>query len=109
MNPHILYYNKSNEGAQYADNSNCTERGDDAILPGGSYVYRWSVPEFVGPKDDDTDCVTSYYSSAVNPIEDTQSGRLKAGMTLAADYITGYARPGDLRFPNSNDVTTKLK
>ncbi|KAL4630784.1 ceruloplasmin [Arapaima gigas] len=44
------------------------------VLPGSTHTYEWVVPRESGPVEDDPDCVTQLYYSAVDPIKDTNSG-----------------------------------
>ncbi|XP_041861138.1 ceruloplasmin [Melanotaenia boesemani] len=44
------------------------------VRPGTVYTYEWSVPVGAGPVDGEADCLTYLYYSAVNPVEDTNSG-----------------------------------
>ena len=46
-------YTKANEGTPYADGTSGADKADDAVAPGGTYVYRWSVPESAGPTKHD--------------------------------------------------------
>ena len=74
IQPHGVFFNKSNEGALYKDNTSAPQKRDDVIRPGGTYTYRWTVPEHVGPTESDVQCLTWVYSSAVDPVKDTFSG-----------------------------------
>ncbi|NXR07156.1 CERU protein, partial [Semnornis frantzii] len=44
------------------------------VSPGATFTYEWDVPEDVGPTDQDPDCLTWIYYSAVDAIRDTNSG-----------------------------------
>lgn len=49
VHPHGVFYTKANEGTPYADGTSGADKADDAVAPGATYVYRWSVPESAGP------------------------------------------------------------
>ncbi|XP_054138253.1 ceruloplasmin [Melozone crissalis] len=44
------------------------------VSPGTTFTYEWDVPEDVGPTDQDPDCLTWLYYSAVDAVRDTSSG-----------------------------------
>ncbi|KAA0712528.1 Ceruloplasmin [Triplophysa tibetana] len=44
------------------------------VLPDTTYNYEWVVPKGGGPTQNDADCITYLYYSAVDPIQDTNSG-----------------------------------
>ncbi|KAL3865206.1 hypothetical protein ACJMK2_006822 [Sinanodonta woodiana] len=74
IKPHGVFYDKSNEGMKYNDFSRDSETFDDAVPPGGTYTYRWTVPERSGPKPNETACIGWLYHSGSNMIRDTSSG-----------------------------------
>jgi len=51
-----------------------TESPASHVSPGTTFTYEWTVPEDVGPTDQDPDCLTWLYYSAVNSVRDTSSG-----------------------------------
>lgn len=51
-----------------------TESPASHVNPGGTFTYEWNVPEDVGPTDQDPDCLTWLYYSAVDAVRDTSSG-----------------------------------
>uniref|UniRef100_A0A8D2KXT3 ferroxidase n=1 Tax=Varanus komodoensis TaxID=61221 RepID=A0A8D2KXT3_VARKO len=69
--PHGVAFSKSSEGAPYADGH---QKPGAHVKPGGTFTYKWSVPESVGPTDSDPPCLTYLYYSATDPVVDTQSG-----------------------------------
>lgn len=69
-----VLYNKSNEGALYEDGTSGEDKSDDAIQPGGTFTYRWTVPEEMGPRPTDAQCLTRMYLSFVNPTKDRYAG-----------------------------------
>ncbi|KAL9973398.1 hypothetical protein ACROYT_G019854 [Oculina patagonica] len=76
IQPHGVFFNKSNEGALYQDGTYGAQKADDVVRPGQIYTYRWTVPEEVGPTKNDAQCVTWLYYSSVDPVKDTYSGLL---------------------------------
>uniref|UniRef100_A0A8D0EZH6 Plastocyanin-like domain-containing protein n=1 Tax=Strix occidentalis caurina TaxID=311401 RepID=A0A8D0EZH6_STROC len=72
IQPHGVSYHKSNEGASYGAASRGAPAGRS--LPGATFTYEWNVPEDVGPTDQDPDCLTWLYYSAVDAVRDTSSG-----------------------------------
>lgn len=51
-----------------------TESSASHVSPGTTFTYEWDVPEDVGPTDQDPDCLTWLYYSAVDAVRDTSSG-----------------------------------
>jgi len=74
VHPHGVFYDKSSEGALYNDNTNDSEKQDDAVQPGGSYTYTWQVPERAGPGPDDPSSIVWMYHSHVDEVSDTYAG-----------------------------------
>ncbi|XP_068726902.1 hephaestin-like protein [Montipora capricornis] len=74
IHPIGVLFNKSNEGALYQDGTYGDEKTDDAIPPGGNYTYHWTVPEEMGPRPTDPQCLTSMYLSFVDPTKDRYAG-----------------------------------
>ncbi|OXB71026.1 UNVERIFIED_CONTAM: hypothetical protein H355_013979, partial [Colinus virginianus] len=74
IQPHGVSYLKSNEGALYNTVSRDTESPASHVSPGATFTYEWNVPEDVGPTDQDPDCLTWLYYSAVDTVRDTSSG-----------------------------------
>ncbi|XP_022788227.1 hephaestin-like protein [Stylophora pistillata] len=74
IQPHGVFFNKSNEGALYQDRTSGAQKADDIVRPGQNYTYRWTVPEEVGPSQSDSKCITWLYYSSVDPVKDTYSG-----------------------------------
>lgn len=74
IQPHGVFFNKSNEGAWYQDGTSEAQKADDIVRPGQIYTYRWTVPKEVGPTENDAQCITWVYYSSVDPVKDTYSG-----------------------------------
>ena len=63
MHPHGLAYAKDSEGAMYADGTTGAAKKDDAVPPGGSHTYTWTVPERSGPSEHDASSIIWMYHS----------------------------------------------
>lgn len=74
IQPHGVFFDKSNEGALYEDGTSRAQKADDNVQPGQTFTYRWTVPEEVGPTKSDAACITWVYHSSVDPVKDTYSG-----------------------------------
>lgn len=74
IQPHGVFFNKSNEGAWYQDGTSGAQKADDIVRPGQMYTYRWTVPKEVGPTENDAQCITWVYYSSLDPVKDTYSG-----------------------------------
>jgi hephaestin len=74
VHPHGVFYTKANEGAHYNDGTPPSEQRDDAVQPGSTYVYRWSVPERAGPGPMDPNSIVWMYHSHVSDVRDVDSG-----------------------------------
>ncbi|NXF91879.1 CERU protein, partial [Eubucco bourcierii] len=73
LQPHGVRYAKAHEGAFYSPATG-TELSASHVSPGAMFTYEWDVPEDVGPTDQDPDCLTWIYYSAVDAVRDTNSG-----------------------------------
>ena len=69
-----VFYNKSNEGLPYQDGTSGSAKKDDKVAPNKTVVYTWTLPDHLAPTDEDPDCLTMVYTSAVNPVKDVYSG-----------------------------------
>ncbi|XP_062998189.1 hephaestin [Elgaria multicarinata webbii] len=74
IHPHGVFYKKDSEGSLYPDMSSQDLRKDDAIPPGGSHMYTWTIPEAHGPTADDPGCLTWIYHSHINAPKDIATG-----------------------------------
>ncbi|XP_055971194.1 ferroxidase HEPHL1 [Sorex fumeus] len=69
--PHGVLYDKASDAGPNADGF---LKPGAHVNPGEIFTYRWTVPESVGPTDEDPTCLTYLYFSAVEPIQDTSAG-----------------------------------
>jgi len=89
MHPHGLEYKKDAEGAPYNDGTMGSVKADDAVPPGGTYTYIWTVPERSGPGPMDGSSVVWMYHSHFVESKDMNTG------LMGPIIITrkGWARP----------------
>jgi FtsP/CotA-like multicopper oxidase with cupredoxin domain len=93
IHPHGVFYAKAFEGAGVNDGmsdgmSNAMVSGN-AVPPGQSFTYQWTVPERAGPGPSDPSSVVWPYHSHVSSIRDSNSGLVGAIIITRA----GMARP----------------
>ena len=98
IQPHGVFYNKSNEGSLYNDGTSNSIKKDDLVKPGQTFSYKWTVPQHVSPTKDDPDCLTWVYSSAVDPIKDVYSGN-DTNLSCASYQARPKARITGANFP----------
>jgi manganese oxidase len=89
VHPHGVFYKKDSEGAGYSDGTSGGNKSDDAVEPGQTYTYNWSVPERAGPGPGDPSSMMWMYHSHVIEPADENSG-LMGPMIITA---RGKARP----------------
>lgn len=73
MHAHGLFYTKESEGAIYSDGASVDAKKGDAVPPGQTYTYTWTVPERAGPLPGETSILWVYHSHFVEP-RDMNSG-----------------------------------
>jgi FtsP/CotA-like multicopper oxidase with cupredoxin domain len=71
---HGLRYDKDSEGAPYEDGTGDGQKGDDRVLPGQTYTYRYLVDEGAGPGPMDPSSIVWMYHSHVDETMDTYTG-----------------------------------
>jgi FtsP/CotA-like multicopper oxidase with cupredoxin domain len=86
---HGLLYDKSSEGAPYADGTTTAQQGDDAVPPGTTYTYDYTVPDRAGPGPMEGSSVMWMYHSHTDEVGDTYSGLMGPVIVTRA----GMARP----------------
>lgn len=74
VHAHGVFYDKGSEGAPYNDGTSSGQHGDDAVPPGATYVYHWSVPERAGPGPEDGSSIMWMYHSHTDEVADTYAG-----------------------------------
>ncbi|GCC38702.1 hypothetical protein chiPu_0017218 [Chiloscyllium punctatum] len=74
---HGVLYDKDSEGAKYQTSTAgfvAPPPRSPFVQPGQTFIYEWSVPKEYGPSENDPNCLTWLYSSAVDSIKDSSSG-----------------------------------
>uniref|UniRef100_A0A8C1N2A8 ferroxidase n=1 Tax=Cyprinus carpio TaxID=7962 RepID=A0A8C1N2A8_CYPCA len=61
-------YLKQMEGLSYDDQSPYWYKQDDAVQPNSTFIYMWTINSKSGPQNNESDCRTWTYYSAVNPV-----------------------------------------
>jgi len=74
IHPHGVLYAKSSEGVPYNDGTTGSDKADDGVPPGGTYVYVWPVPARAGPGPMDGSSVMWMYHSHVDEVRDINTG-----------------------------------
>jgi len=79
---------------------------DIPIAPGQSFTYRWSITTEDGPTQADPRCLTRFYYSSINPVQDTASGLIgpllicfKKSMDQRGNQVSPPSRCGRESFP----------
>ncbi|XP_043105316.1 coagulation factor V [Puntigrus tetrazona] len=88
-------YLKQMEGLSYEDQSPYWYKQDDAVQPNSTFIYMWTINSKSGPQNNESDCRTWTYYSAVNPERDINSGLI--GPLLACRKGTLDKKPLDRR------------
>lgn len=94
IHPHGVAYLKSSEGSPYFDGTMGADTADDGVPTGGTYTYRWQVPESSGPGPADPSTIVWMYHSHTNEVHDVYAG-------LVGAIVIG--RKGELK----EDLTAK--
>lgn len=93
---HGLLYDKASEGAAYNDGTMGTLKSDDGVPPGGTYTYRYQVPERAGPGPGDPSSTVWMYHSHVDEVKDTNSGLIGAIIVTARGAARADGSPKDV-------------
>uniref|UniRef100_A0A673LFB8 ferroxidase n=1 Tax=Sinocyclocheilus rhinocerous TaxID=307959 RepID=A0A673LFB8_9TELE len=88
-------YLKQMEGLSYDDQSPYWYKQDDAVQPNSTFIYMWTINSKSGPQNNEFDCRTWTYYSAVNPERDINSGLI--GPLLVCRKGTLDKKPLDRR------------
>ncbi|XP_067265312.1 coagulation factor V [Chanodichthys erythropterus] len=88
-------YLKQMEGLSYDDQSPYWYKQDDAVQPNSTFTYMWTINSKSGPQNNESDCRTWTYYSAVNPEKDINSGLI--GPILVCRKGTLATKPVDKR------------
>jgi len=96
VHPHGVFYTKANEGTPYADGTSGANKADDAIAPGSTYTYRWTVPESAGPTMHDGTSVMWMYHSHIDEPRDVNAGLLGPIIITARGKARADGSPTDV-------------
>lgn len=96
MHPHGVFYEKSSEGAGYADSTSGTDKGDDGVAPGGTWTYVWPVPERAGPTEHEGSTAFWMYHSHTNKIRDVNTGLIGPMIVTRAGSARADGSPNDV-------------
>jgi FtsP/CotA-like multicopper oxidase with cupredoxin domain len=96
IHPHGVFYEKAHEGAGYADGTGAADHGDDAVAPGNSYTYRWSVPERAGPGPMDGSSAVWMYHGHRDEVGDVYAGLNGFLVVTAAGLAREDGSPEDV-------------
>uniref|UniRef100_A0A3Q3K3A7 Hephaestin n=1 Tax=Monopterus albus TaxID=43700 RepID=A0A3Q3K3A7_MONAL len=72
IHPHGLNYSKSSEGALYPDGTAPELKHDDAVAPGTTVTYEWTLPGSHAPHNGN--CLALFYHSHFLTLKDINSG-----------------------------------
>ncbi|XP_074055983.1 hephaestin [Macrotis lagotis] len=93
IHPHGVFYEKVSEGSLYPDGTSGRLKADDAVPPGGSHTYNWTIPEGHAPSHADPACLTWIYHSHVDAPRDIASGLIGPLITCKKGTLTGSSPP----------------
>ena len=96
IHPHGVFYTKANEGAPYNDGTSGADKNDDAVPPGGTYTYTWSVPDRAGPGPMDGSSVLWMYHSHTDEVADTNAGLVGPMVITARGMADANGMPTDV-------------
>jgi manganese oxidase len=74
LHAHGVFYTKGHEGSILAESSSEKAMKDDSIAPGGSYMYKWDVPERAGPALRERSSAFWMYHSHTDEVADVNAG-----------------------------------
>jgi FtsP/CotA-like multicopper oxidase with cupredoxin domain len=95
LHPHGVFYGKESEGTPYLDGTTAADKLDDAVAPGGTYVYTWPVPERAGPAEGDGSTAFWLYHSHVDEGKDINSGLIGAIIVTRRGMARADGSPKD--------------
>jgi FtsP/CotA-like multicopper oxidase with cupredoxin domain len=93
IHPHGVLYTKSAEGAPYNDDTRGSDRLDDAVPPGGTYVYNWPIPGRAGPGPQDPSTIMWPYHSHAHEWRDVNAGLIGAIVVGRRGSLDATDRP----------------
>ncbi len=93
---HGFRYKKASEGAPYNDGTGPADKGDDAVRPGGTYTYKYDVPDTAGPGPMDPSSVMWMYHSHANEVADDYAGLVGPVIVTRANAANPDGTPNDV-------------
>lgn len=96
MHPHGVLYDKSSEGAPYADGTSGAQHHDDSVPTGGQHRYVWEVPQRAGPGAHDGSSVMWMYHGHTDEIGDTYAGLMGPIVVTARGMARADGTPKDV-------------
>ncbi len=96
IHPHGVRYAKDAEGTPYNDGTSGPAKADDAVAPGGTFTYRWSVPERAGPGPHDGSSVVWMYHGHIDEVADTNAGLVGALVVTRRGSARSDGSPADV-------------
>jgi manganese oxidase len=97
MHPHGLSYDKASEGAYYfRDNLTPEQKKGDAVRPGDSFTYIWTVPESAGPGPHDPSSIVWMYHSHMHESRDINTGLFGPIIVTRRGYAKPDGTPKDV-------------
>jgi FtsP/CotA-like multicopper oxidase with cupredoxin domain len=96
IHPHGVFYTKANEGALYNDGTSGADKADDAVPPGGTYRYVWTIPERAGPGPNDPSSILWPYHSHTQELQDVYSGLIGAIIVTRRGMARADGSPKDV-------------
>jgi len=93
---HGFQYNKNAEGAPYADGTSGADKGDDAVAPGKTWVYNYTVPDRAGPGPMDGSSIMWMYHSHSAEVSDDYSGMVGPVIVTKASMARPDGTPTDV-------------
>ncbi|MBD1541908.1 multicopper oxidase domain-containing protein [Arthrobacter sp. IA7] len=93
---HGVFYDKSSEGAPYADGTSGAAKNDDGVAPGATYTYSYEVPERAGPGPMDGSSVMWMYHSHTDEVADDYSGLVGPMVITKASAARADGTPNDV-------------
>ncbi|CAL8466619.1 g6155 [Coccomyxa elongata] len=96
VHPHGVFYNKSSEGALYADGTSGADKLDDSVMPNATHTYVWEVRDRSGPGPADASSVVWMYHSHHQEVIDTVSGLYGAIIVSRKELAREDGSPKDV-------------
>jgi FtsP/CotA-like multicopper oxidase with cupredoxin domain len=96
MHPHGLGYDKESEGAMYADGNSADLKKGDAVPPGQTFTYTWTVPERAGPGPGDRSSILWVYHSHFVEPRDMNAGLMGPIIVSAKGSAKPDGSPKDI-------------